>query len=425
MSRCKLGSLLKIQHGYAFKSENYVEASQYRLITLGNFAEGNSFKYNDEKATYYGAEFPSEFILKEGDLIMPMTEQVIGLFGNTAFVPKTEDYTFVLNQRVGKVIYDEKKVNKYYLHYLLATNSVKQQIEARASGTRQRNVSPENIYDVEVDIPDISVQEKIGNLLYSFEEKQINNHKINIELEAVAKSIYNYWFLQFDFPDDEGKPYKSSGGKMIWSEELKREIPEGWMIKKLSELVVTIDNRGKNPPYAEDLTIHPIIDVAALKDEGRALNYLVCSKYVTEDTYHNWFRAGHPQKGDILFSTVGSLAETKIFYPNKDIQGSIAQNVIGLRTGSELYSYIYQVLVEEKEKVIGYKIGSVQPSLKVGHILEHKIIIPPENVLHKYSQIMEDINLKINSNVKEIAEFAELKNFLLPLLMNRQVGFKN
>ena len=105
-------------HGYAFKSENYVAKSKYRLITLGNFAEdNNSFKYNDDKATYYGTDFPRDFILNTGDLIMPLTEQVIGLFGNSAFVPYTDKYTFVLNQRVGKVVCDESKADKYFIHY--------------------------------------------------------------------------------------------------------------------------------------------------------------------------------------------------------------------------------------------------------------------------------------------------------------------
>ena len=104
MNKCKLGELLEIKHGYAFKSENYVEKSQYALVTLANISGTNNFQFTKEKTTYYGAKFPEEFILKTGDLIMPLTEQVVGLFGNSAFVPEMENITFVLNQRVGKVI---------------------------------------------------------------------------------------------------------------------------------------------------------------------------------------------------------------------------------------------------------------------------------------------------------------------------------
>lgn len=228
MKKCKLGELLKIKHGYAFKSENYVKHSKYALVTLANISETNNFQIHKEKTTYYGVEFPEDFILRTGDLIMPLTEQVIGLFGNSAFVPCIDNLTFVLNQRVGKVVPKKGKADKYFLHYLLSTKSVREQLEYRASGTRQRNISPNDVYDVEVFVPEYKIQRKIGEVLYKLEEKVNNNDRIIAELESMAKTIYDYWFLQFEFPNEEGKPYKSSGGKMVWNEELKREIPEEW-----------------------------------------------------------------------------------------------------------------------------------------------------------------------------------------------------
>ena len=209
MNKVKLGELLIVKHGYAFKSENYVDKSKYALVTLANISATNNFQYNKEKTTFYGVDFPKDFILSEDDLIMPLTEQVVGLFGNTAFVPKISDITFVLNQRVGKVVPIESKADKYYLHYLLATNLVKDQLEYRASGTRQRNISPTDIYDVEVFVHDIETQRKIGNFLYNIEQKINMNNAINDNLEQQAKLLYDYWFTQFDFPDESGKPYYS------------------------------------------------------------------------------------------------------------------------------------------------------------------------------------------------------------------------
>ena len=127
MNKCKLGDLLYIKQGYAFKSEKYVECSKYRLCTLGNFDSNNDFKFNDEKATYYSDDFPKEFLLNEGDLVLPLTEQTPGLFGNSAFIPNTSDYQFVLNQRVGKVIAKDN-ADIVYLHYLLSTKLVRDQI---------------------------------------------------------------------------------------------------------------------------------------------------------------------------------------------------------------------------------------------------------------------------------------------------------
>ena len=182
MNKVKLGEILKIKHGFAFKSENYVDESKYTLVTLANISSTNNFQFNREKATFYGASFPDSFILRDDDLIMPLTEQVVGLFGNTAFVPKIEGITFLLNQRVGKVVPVEGKADKYYLHYLLATDLVKDQLEYRASGTRQRNISPDDIYDVEVFVPDINTQKSIGKYLYDIERKVNLNYAINDNL---------------------------------------------------------------------------------------------------------------------------------------------------------------------------------------------------------------------------------------------------
>ena len=189
MNRTKLGNLIKIKHGYAFKSENYVSKSPYTLVTLANISSDNNFQFNESKATYYGAEFPKEFILDAGDLIMPLTEQVIGLFGNSAFIPMNHNHTFVLNQRVGKVIIDESKTDKYYIHYLLSTDSVRKQMESRASGTRQRNISPEDIYDVIVDVPPLSIQRRIGKCLYLLEEIINANIAINDNLTLQSAMV--------------------------------------------------------------------------------------------------------------------------------------------------------------------------------------------------------------------------------------------
>ena len=189
MNKVKLGEILKIKHGFAFKSENYVDESEYALVTLANISSTNNFQFNKDKTTFYGASFPDDFILKEDDLIMPLTEQVIGLFGNTAFVPEMQGITFVLNQRVGKVVPIDDKADKYYLHYLLATNLVKDQLEYRASGTRQRNISPDDVYDVEVFLPDITTQRKIGKCLYDIEKKVNLNNAINDNLLQQLMSL--------------------------------------------------------------------------------------------------------------------------------------------------------------------------------------------------------------------------------------------
>lgn len=100
-----------------------------------------------------------------------------------------------------------------------------------ATGSTIKNLAPSQVANYEFELKDNVDKYKVSNLLSSIDNKIENNNKINAELESLAKTIYDYWFLQFEFPNEEGKPYKSSGGKMVWNKELKREIPEGWAVK--------------------------------------------------------------------------------------------------------------------------------------------------------------------------------------------------
>lgn len=411
-TKTKLGSVLKIMHGYAFKSENYVAKSEYRLVTLGNFEENNNcFKYNDEKATYYGAEFPSYYVLDSGDLIMPLTEQVIGLFGNSAFVPKSNEYSFVLNQRVGKVICNEKKVDKYFVHYLLATNSVKKQLEARASGTRQRNISPDDVYDVEVFLPELPVQKMIGETLFNIEQKQENNNSIHFELDAMAKLLYDYWFVQFDFPDENGKPYKSSGGKMVWSEKLKREIPDGWKVGNLYDIADYINGLAcqKYRPINENKKL-PVIKINEMHNGFRS------------DV--EWARDDIPQNniinyGDILFSWSATL-EVMLWNNSKS---ALNQHIFKVLPKGYNKYYVYQQLS-------GYVINFVRMAearkttmghITADHLNQSCIALPPKELTEEYGRRVNYIYDKIMLCSEENQQLTSLRDFLLPMLMNGQV----
>ena len=408
----KLGSVLRIQHGYAFKSEKYVKYSKYRLVTLGNFQEGdNSFKPNDGKATYYGGEFPEEFILSEGDLIMPLTEQVIGLFGNSAFVPNNEKFTYVLNQRVGKVVVDAHKIDKYYLHYLLATESVKKQLEARASGTKQRNISPSDVYDVKVDLPNIETQRIVGNFLYKIEQKQEVNNVLCKVFDSIIKDIYDFWFLQFEFPDENGKPYKSSGGEMVWSEELKREIPEGWKVGNLYDIADYVNGLAcqKFRPIDEQHKL-PVIKIKEMH-EG-----------FSDET--EWARDDVSEKniinvGDILFSWSATL-ETMIWNKGKGVLNQHIFKVIPKDTDKyyvfqQLSAYVinFVKMAEARKTTMGH--------ITTDHLKQSRIVIPPKSISSLYGNTVNDLYEKLLSCSKENLQLASLRDFLLPMLMNGQV----
>ena len=184
--------------------------------------------------------------------------------------------------------------------------------------------------------------------------------------------------------------------------------------KKLHELAKTIDNRGKTPPndYAE--TPYPLIEIAALRTTGRIATYRNCVKFVSENTYNTWFRSGHPKQKDILMSTVGSLAELKLFWGNK---GSIAQNIVAFRCYDEnLPMYLYQYLIRKQHELAAYEIGSVQASIKVSQIVEYDIDIPPKDLLNEFDKIATRLTEQIFDNEANIDVCHRLCEILLQQL---------
>ena len=186
----------------------------------------------------------------------------------------------------------------------------------------------------------------------------------------------------------------------------------------LGDLVTSIDNRGKTPPLSSETTNYPIIDVRALSGASRIVDYNNCTKYVVKETYNNWFRSGHPKPYDILISTVGSLAEMKLYLGNI---GCIAQNVVAFRSKGVSPLYIYQYLNYIKNDLVSYNIGSVQPSIKVTHIIKHPIYVPSKEKLTYFDEIAFVITEQIYSNSKEIENLKVLRDTLLPKLISGEL----
>lgn len=420
MSMIKLGEVLQIQHGYAFKSKEYVEKSNYRLVTLGNFEEGNnSFKYNDAKATYYGADFPEEYVLQTGDLVMPLTEQVVGLFGNSAFIPKEEQFHFVLNQRVGKVICNENRLDKIYAHYLLATNSVKKQLEARASGTRQRNISPNDVYDVTVELPSLDIQKTVGKILFNIEQKQELNNSICLDLESMAKTIYDYWFLQFEFPNEEGKPYKSSGGKMVWNDELKREIPEGWKVKNISDLCTLGNGINYDKKVTGDKS-YKIVNVRDISASSLLINKQDMNEISLPSVLANKYLVN---KDDILIARSGTPGAVRLVL---DTENVIYCGFIIHCLPNDLKDRFYLTFTLKRyEGTSATKTGgSIFQNVSQDTLKSLIIPLPSKNVLLSFNAKLKPLIDKMQLCIEENNQLASLRDFLLPLLMNGQVTFK-
>lgn len=274
------------------------------------------------------------------------------------------------------------------------------------SSGRQR-VQQDVLENTEMLIPSYLEQKAIADTLSCLDDKIELNNRINKTLEEMARAIFKSWFVDFE-PFQDGEFEDSEMGR----------FPKGWRIGTLEECVTSIDNRGKTPPLANRMTPYPIIDVKALSGECRIIDYNNCTKYVEEEIYNNWFRSGHPKEKDILISTVGSLAEMKLYFG--DI-GCIAQNVVGLRSKNISPLYLYQYLQYIKADLISYNIGSVQPSIKVTHIIKHKILIPKDEVLKIFESLINEISNIIFKNFKENQTLTAIRDTLLAKLMSGEI----
>ena len=420
MNKVKLGELLQIKHGFAFKSERYVDRSKYALVTLANISATNNFQFNIHKTTFYGADFPKDFILQEDDLIMPLTEQVIGLFGNTAFVPHVNEFNFVLNQRVGKIIPIEGKADKYYLHYLLATEGVKNQLEYRASGTRQRNISPTDVYDVEVFLPDIEEQRKIGKCLYDIEKKINTNNKINDNLAAMIKTIYEYWFVQFEFPDENGMPYKSSGGKMVWNEQLKRTIPQGWAVASIINNPLCDPIKPGIKPFSEKTYLATADVIGTSIGTGTQINY------ETRESRANM----QPEINSVWFAKMKSSIKHLFLSPSMHdfIQSSILSTGFqGLQCTERSFEYIASFIGHDYFETLKdqFAHGATQEAVNNDDLKGVKILIPDKRTLDLYHSASRQSYQLIGSALIENKHLVSLRDWLIPMLMNGQATIED
>ena len=284
--------------------------------------------------------------------------------------------------------------DKNYLYYLVCSPEVREpSIKSMVGSSGRQRVQTDVVKNLEIDVPPLVEQERIGSFLRLIDDKIALNDKINNNLEQQISALF---INMFGFNIDNLVENKFS----------------------LGDLVESVDNRGKTPPLSDKPTSYPIIDVKALSGDIRIVDYNNCTKYVDEETYNNWFRSGHPKQYDILISTVGSLAEMKVFLG--DI-GCIAQNVVGFRSKGVSPLYLYQYLNYIKSDLVAYNIGSVQPSIKVTHIIKHPIYVAPQDELDKFDSVARSITEKIFANCQENEDLKLLRDTLLPKLMSGEL----
>jgi len=353
----------------------------------------------------------SKFI-QLGDILINSTGT--GTAGRCAFVSKIPEKKRVTIDSHILIL----RCNSYWearcLSYILFA-AEKRLMSFLTGSSGQTELDRVALLNLKIQMPDQpDEQQKIAAVLSALDAKIELNQRINAELEAMAKTLYDYWFVQFDFPDENGKPYKSSGGKMVWSEALKREIPAGWEVKRLGQALKT--SLGGTPSthnkvFWENASIPWL-------NSGDIANFPVIrpSSYISQQGVNNSAATLLP-KGSVVVSVVRYIRPSIIAF-----DACTNQSVVGIRESEELKNaFIYPFLVNEVPRLMQLRTGAQQPHINKEIVDAINLCIPEKNVLKKYYNLNEPIYQQIINLAFESQTLTELRDWLLPMLMNGQV----
>ena len=306
-------------------------------------------------------------------------------------------------------------VDGKYLNAFMHTRYIQKYFENNASGSGQRyTLSNDTIGNIPVLIPSIEEQRTIGKVLADIDRKIELNKLINDNLEAMAKQLYDYWFVQFDFPNEEGKPYKSSGGAMVWNEKLKREIPQGWSGVSLKDLAVT--SRNAITPVENEVYQHFSIP-----------SFDACGSYSLDNGSDIKSDKFVLQEGQLLVSKLNPWFNRVVWVPRgTNMIGSTEFVVLNPNNKSES-GYIYSVI--KSPKFVAYcsqaATGTSHSQRRVSPdvLMAFKVAYEPD-VVQKYGCFMENIQKRQAELLSETATLTKQRNEFLPLLMNGQISIQ-
>ena len=359
---------------------------------------------------YYGAQGIVDYVddyIFDGKYIL-IAEDGENLKSNNKSICTLATGKYWVNNH-AHIIEGNDETNTDFLYYKLNSISFAPYI----TGSAQPKLNKENLLNIELYIPSREHQDKIAKVLTLLDQKIQINNQINQELEAMAKTLYDYWFVQFDFPDQNGKPYKSSGGKMVYNPELKREIPEGWGVTKLNEVVDLISGypfssndyvtSGKYKLY----TIKNVQDGYTVDKVDNYLDFLPS----------NMSDECQLRRGDLIMSLTGNVGRVGMVYEDDVLlnQRVLKLNPINKTHKSFIYSFFRSDVT--KAHLENMSTGTSQKNLSPIDIGNMMIPFPSESLLSKF---LDNLNM-LENNFVENQQLTQLRDWLLPTLMNGQV----
>ena len=391
MSSIRLGEIGKISMCKRILKSQTNEFSGIPFYKISTFG-GTPTVYIDEKIY---REYKEKYSYpKKGDILI----SAAGTIGKTVIFDGEDSY--FQDSNIVWIENDESKVTNQFLYYFLQTNPF-----ITTNGSTIKRLYNDNLRDTKIpNVPSIQQQNQITDILGALDKKIQINNQINQELEAMAKTLYDYWFVQFDFPDQNSKPYKSSGGKMVYNQDLKREIPEGWGVEKLGD--ITICHDSKRVPLSSN-------DRELVKGEIPYYGATGIMDYVNNYIFDGDY---------VLMAEDGSVMTEKGTPILQRISGkNWVNNHAHVLEPVKNHSCKLLMMLLKDVSVMKIKTGSIQ--MKINQENMNKIAVPamPLELLSEINQKLEVIDKQQLNLIEENKQLTQLRDWLLPMLMNGQV----
>jgi len=403
----KLGNLIEVKHGFAFKGEFFSdEPTNDILLTPGNFKIGGGFK--TDKFKFYNGDYPDDYVLKEGDIIITMTDlsKAGDTLGYSAKIPSHNGIRYLHNQRLGLVKFKSNEIDENFLYWILRTQQYQYYIVGSATGSTVRHTSPTRIYNYEFEAPqDIKVQRSIASILSSLDNKIELNLQMNQTLEAMAQAIFKEWFVEFNFPGFDG--------------ELVDGLPKGWRKGTLDEIIVVKGGTTPSTTKAEFWDGENYWTTPRDLSNLRSPVLLNTERKITEEGVKQ-ISSGILPKGTLLLSSRAPIGYLAI----SQIPVSINQGYIAIQGKSVSNIFMLFWLNQNMNAVKGRANGSTFQEINKSNFRQIEVIIPEPGVLKQFDNIANPIFERIVANEIENQSLTQSRDTLLPKLMSGKIEIK-
>ena len=386
LEECILGDLVEFQRGYDLPKSKFVEGKYPVQSSNGILGYHNEYK----------VEGPGITIGRSGTVGNPHLIRENFFPHNTSLFVK------------------EFKGNDIeYIYYLLQYLDLGNQKSGSGVPTMNRN----HLHPIKIRAyRDKICQQRAIKILSLIDKKIKTNNQINKELEAMAKTIYDYWFVQFDFPDQNGKPYKSSGGKMVYHPELKREIPEGWGVEKIENIAQTGSGGTPKSTIVSYYSNGEIPWINSVELEQTVITST--SNFITEEGLNNSSAKLFPS-GTILVAMYGATAGKVSFLT---FEAATNQAICAIMlTDIRMRYYLKNVIEDLYQYLVKLSTGSARDNLSQDMIKNIKVVIPSNDIIDRFYDFSNNIIKEITKKQQENEQLTQLRDWLLPMLMNGQV----